>query len=385
MVSKNQIKALLYSKNIPMLMGKPGIGKSAIALRIAKENNWDYIDIRLAQKDESEIGGLPFTTSKTTKKNPDGYTITEYALPGWFHRANSAKERGFDGCLIHFEELNRCTPQVRNACLGILNERIINDAKIEDHVYMIASGNLGEEDGTEVEELTTETVNRMVMLRYEPTMKEWIEDYAKDNVHNTIVKFLEANPGHYYKFKANAVQKDGDGIGTSVDAFATPRSWTNLSNYLFTIEKMKGKKLSRKEIISEVRNDIGMGFVGISARAYVEYLKKIDKLTAEDILDSFDEYTNEIKELSKSDRTRLVKDLQEIDVLELPKDRLTNLIKFIKVGDKEERADYVIYLIDEKTPMFEDPKELPENLQILFKEFKSEIATLKEASNISTK
>ena len=57
MVSKNQIKALLYSKNIPMLMGKPGIGKSAIALRIAKENNWDYIDIRYSIFDVEQQKG----------------------------------------------------------------------------------------------------------------------------------------------------------------------------------------------------------------------------------------------------------------------------------------------------------------------------------------
>ena len=376
MVSKNQIVALLYSKNIPMLMGKPGVGKSAIASRIAKENNWDYIDLRLAQKDEAEIGGLPFTTKM------ERYTITEYALPGWFHRANSAKERGFDGCLIHFEELNRCTPQVRNACLGILNERIINDAKFADNVYMIASGNLGEEDGTEVEELTTETVNRLVMLKYEPTMKEWIDDYAKENVHPTIVRFLEDNPTHYYKFKANATNKgkyDKMEDGYSIDSFATPRTWTNLSNYIKTLEKNIYKRhMTNKDIIKEVRNDVGLGFVGISAKNYVEYLIKTDMLTIQDVIDRFDDYVEDIKALNKSERTRLMKDLQETDEQKLSDEQIQNVIKFLKVNDSDEVSAYLLFLMDEKTGLAED---IPAQIITIFKSFKKELQLLQDAQN----
>ena len=56
---KELILDVLKAQLVPFVAGSPGIGKSAIAFEIAKENNLEVIDIRLSQLDPSELQGFP--------------------------------------------------------------------------------------------------------------------------------------------------------------------------------------------------------------------------------------------------------------------------------------------------------------------------------------
>lgn len=368
MDTKQDIIDVLYSKNVVYLRGKPGIGKSSIARKIAKEQNWFYIDIRLTQRDESEIGGLPYIQKREDNLSRDVST-TSYATPTWAVDANDYATSGeYTGTLVHFEELNRCTPQVRNACLEILCERTVGGYPLHDNVYMIASGNLGDEDGTEVEELTTETINRMCTIDYDPDLNTWIKEFANDNVHPSIVNFLKAYPEHY-----NNIKSVVNNNNITIKSFASPRSWTYYSNYIKLKENQKGSPLTYKELYNIALNGIGLGFVGVCIDNYARYLKDCDSITLDDILNNFDSRVEkELKKYPKSEKSRFISELlkeQKINgKLYCVIDHLTplqedNIVKFFKFVDDDELVALLGGIIDR----FEDEQSINEPPSIISK------------------
>ena len=206
---------------VVMLRGKAGVAKSATCNAIAKGVIYDgqplnFIDLRLSQMDETHFG-FPY---RQKAKDGSNYEVMDYAMPEWFEEACDKPT------LINFEELNRCSQDVQNAALEILNERTLHGKKLPDHVYMIATGNMGEEDGCAVQEFDNALINRLILVDFELSYEEWCEYYANENVTNYVVDFVaDYKEQHYYTPKAKILENEGL-------PFATPRSWTNLSKVL---------------------------------------------------------------------------------------------------------------------------------------------------------
>jgi hypothetical protein len=125
------------------ITSKPGIAKSAIARTIADKMGFRYMDLRLSMADETDFK-FPFL--KDANYDGKDIKVSGYAVPEWAFESNTQPT------IIHFEELNRAPQFVRNAALQILLERQIGDFKFNGTVLMMASGNLGDEDGTRSED-----------------------------------------------------------------------------------------------------------------------------------------------------------------------------------------------------------------------------------------
>tara|TARA_R110000772_G_scaffold2410_1_gene8314 strand:+ start:36878 stop:38266 length:1389 start_codon:yes stop_codon:yes gene_type:complete len=193
------------------IKSKPGVAKSAITKSIAKKLDIQYVDIRLSMADETDMQFPNLTFDEGLNCH-----VIEHAIPQWAAMANERPT------LIHFEELNRAPLAVRNAALQILLERGIGPKfKFNENVFMISSGNLGEEDGTDVEEFDNALNNRLIHINHDLTIQEWF-DWGKDKVlHPDITSFVEFYPDYFYK-------KPNDDAQT----YATPRSWHMLSEFI---------------------------------------------------------------------------------------------------------------------------------------------------------
>mgnify|MGYP003509184994 FL=1 len=170
------------------ITSKPGIAKSAIAREIADKMGFRYMDIRLSMVDETDVGLYPDVSSI------DGIKCLDFVVPRWAIEANKQPT------IIHFEELNRAQLQVRNAALQILLERQIGtDFKFNETVLMMSSGNLGDEDGTDVEEFDNALNNRLIHFSHTLGSDEWIDGFAKENCHNLITSYIKAYPEKLYQ------------------------------------------------------------------------------------------------------------------------------------------------------------------------------------------
>lgn len=206
---------------VVFLKGKAGVSKSATAASIARKVYVDgqplrFLDIRLSQKDETYFG---FPARKEVGQN---FQVMTYALPEWFMRLQEAPT------LLNFEELNRCTNDVRNAALEILNERTLHGHKVPTHTFMISTGNLGvDEDGCVVEDFDNALISRLIVVNFDLKLEEWIENFAdpekypENNIHFLMVYFLRQNKEHFYFY--NKAQE-----GATI---TNARSLTNFSQY----------------------------------------------------------------------------------------------------------------------------------------------------------
>lgn len=300
------------------IKSQPGVAKSAIIRSIASKMGMEYIDIRLSMKDETDLGLYP------DKVEINGKTYLDFITPLWCLKANEKPT------IIHFEELNRSTLHVRNASLQILLERAIGDEfKFNSGVFMCASGNLGHDDGTDVDEFDSALNNRLIHIKHDLTINEWIEEFAKDNVHYSINNFIISNPSLFIK------QKDND---SENDAYPTPRSWTMLSDYITTIY---GKDCDIPSFVDDLQ-EISKSYVGSSASLkYVKYLKDIMKISISDIVENYSNIQESVLKISSAHRADLVNNLQSIDIPNINKEQIDNVCMFINDLDIEHKVSYL--------------------------------------------
>lgn len=307
------------------ITSKPGLAKSAIARSIATKLGMNYFDIRLSMVDETDVGLYP--TVSEIEIGGKSQKVLEYVVPEWAVRANEAP------CIIHFEELNRARLEVRNAALQLLLERCIGTKfKFNDNVLMLSSGNLGEDDGTDVEEFDSALNNRLIHVKHDMIAHEWIESYAKDNVHPLIVNYLKNNPEEYYKRS----KEDSK-------AYATPRSWTFLSEYLKTNLR---DNVSNIEMVREKVQSIGSHYIGSSNVRFLKYLEESIRLSIMDVLNNFEKVEGAIKKSNRDKKSELLNNLREMDLLKLKDNQVENLIKFLNIVDEDELVGYLTHLID---------------------------------------
>jgi len=304
-----------------MLKGKPGIAKSAIIRAIAKKMGYTFVDLRLSVMDETDFG-MPGKTMKVINgQEVEAMTIS---LPEWALRSHEKP------MLINFEELNRCSQQVQNAALGVLLERNVHNFEIHPDTVMIATGNLGMDDDTSVEEFDGALNNRIIHMPYDLTIAEWEDGFATENVEPTILSFIKSKPTHFYKAPVD-----------SNAAYATPRSWTFLSDYI------KANGGDPFALIPKLR-EVADCYVGPSALEYITYLELTSKLTIDDVLGNYSKQKSQIEKLSRAEHTRLMGDLKEkYPMIEkLAKKKLDNLEKFVGLLDQDVQVEWIISIID---------------------------------------
>jgi len=305
------------------ITSKPGVAKSAIGRSIAEKMGFRYMDIRLSMVDETDVGLYP----SVTEVDVDGKSVKclDFVVPRWAIEANKQPT------IIHFEELNRASQQVRNAALQILLERQIGtEFNFNDNVLMMSSGNLGDEDGTDVEEFDSALNNRLVHINHVLAVDEWIENFAQDNVHRLIVSYIKAHPEQMYKTSDN------------VKAYASPRSWTMLSEFIVT---NFGEDASPREFLPLLK-EVATGYIGNSAMKFVQYCEDMLNISIEDVINNYDKIKKDLAKYNRDKNSELIQSLKEIEITKLNEKQLKNVVKFLEnVGDDEKTA-YLLYILD---------------------------------------
>jgi hypothetical protein len=339
---------IMWSKSgVLYITAKPGVAKSAIARAIADKMGFDYADLRLSMVDETDVGLYPSISEV------DGNKCLDFVVPRWAIEANSRPT------IIHFEELNRATLQVRNAALQLLLERSIGTKfKFNDNVLMMCSGNLGDEDNTDVEEFDAALNNRLIHIKHDLLPEEWIENFAKDNVHPLIVSYIKAYPEQMYQTSENT------------SAYATPRSWTFLSDYIIS---NFGEKSDPSMFLQDITK-VGQAFVGNSAVKFIKYCQETINLNINDILNRFDEVKKDLKKFNRDKTSELLNSLKEIDLKTLTDEQIANGSKFLKLVSDDELVGYLTHLLDNYD--IDEP-----NIATLMKNFKD---TLKHIKVVNT-
>ena len=314
--------AIMWAKyGALFISSKPGVAKSAIGRSIAEKMGFAYLDMRLSMSDESDFK-YPYLEDGMFDGKP--IKVSGYAVPKWAYEANQRPT------LIHFEELNRAPQFVRNAALQILLEREIGEFKFNSNVIMMASGNLGDEDGTDVEEFDSALNNRLIHIPHSLSVDEWLGDFAATGCHKLITSFIKAHPEQMYKTSENT------------KGYATPRSWTMLSKF---ITENWGMDASPREFLPLLK-EVASGYVGNSAMKFIQYCEDMLNISIQDVLNDYDRIKKDLEKYNRDKNSELIQSLKEIDITKLTEKQLDNCVKFLNgVGDDEKTA-YLLFILD---------------------------------------
>lgn len=243
------IKDCYETKTPYFLVGKPGMGKSAIHEQITQELEIDFLDLRLTQMEAVDMLGVPSVTA-------NGRTV--WNPPDWVPTTG----RG----IVLLDELPTAQIEVQVAAYQLINERRVGQLKLGDGWLVSAAGNRME-DMSAVNPMPMALRNRMVHLDMQNDHTTWTRWASLNGIHPDIIGFINWKPQHLNEF--DEVIKRADASST-VFAFATHRSW-ELLNRIYT--RIKDDELRLNELVNST---IGQG-IGTEFVTYVTKLKDAPK------------------------------------------------------------------------------------------------------------
>lgn len=349
MIEKLTKKELLYYKILKAQSGtlyltsKPGTAKSSILRHMAEVLGWQYKDIRLAMIDPISVGQFPYV------RNIDNIQVMDFAVPRWAVEANERPT------LIHFEELNRAPEDVRKAAMQLFLERGIGDKfKFNNNVYLVATGNLGKEDNTDVEEFDAALNNRLIHIKHNLTVQEWL-DWGKDIIHPVILGYIDLE-------KASALFDDD--LKEREEAFATPRTWHMLSDYIVT---NYGLDSEVSDFLQDLQT-ISKCYIGRYFSDFIRYCKSVSDITLKDILKMDDRVKTKLEQLKSEKKIfvfmNIIRKLMRSKISEFSEDECMNISTFLSYCPEEQVAAYLNdYVKIEKDP----DEETLHKFKIIFK------------------
>lgn len=186
----SMITKFIMAKLVPMLVGSPGTGKSAIIHAIAKQYNLFVIDLRLAQCDPTDLLGFPTIVGERAGYRPmETFPIEGDPIP-----------EGYSGWLLFLDEFNSASIGVQSAAYKLVLDRMVGKYHLHKNVAIVCAGNL-ETDGAIVNPMSTALQSRLVHMELVADVDEWLNwAYAQDIDHR-ITSYIKFKPGNLYAFK----------------------------------------------------------------------------------------------------------------------------------------------------------------------------------------
>ena len=298
----------------PFIWGPPGIGKSQSVAQIAEEfskifgHPFLFIDLRLSQLESADLRGIPVPDLK------EG--ICRWLPPEFLPFEGIKKFENTWGILL-LDEMNRARTDVLQAAFQLVLDRQVGLHKILETWFIVAAGNYGQEDKTDVNEMDAALKNRFIHFDAEVDLNTWLDWATKAQIHDDIIGYIRTHNGHIY----HTVKEDDN-------VFVTPRSWEKFSKIL------KANQNTDPKIINAA---IGKSIINGLAGHFHKYLESKDIVSAEDILFRYETIKTKLKTMSRDQMLMLNNEIatfvgkrtlketpQNIEMIE------KNLIKFME-------------------------------------------------------
>lgn len=263
----NTAKLVIMTKEVPLLIGESGIGKTSLVREISKNLDCKMVTIDANLLKEGEIGGLPVVSDidVSGREGIKKRKITTYAIHNKLVEVDDAVKNN-KKVLLFIDELNRCEHAVQQELMNLVLNREINGYKLSEEVSIIAAMNPSnkyesyEESNYQVVDMDPAQENRFVWINMESDLKQWLSwAMGKGEIHSHVIEFLSSFPEYLN------VTDSGESIR------ATPRSWERVSKAYKVYESLK-------EVSFDTLYNVVKGNVGVSiAQDFISYVKSIKK------------------------------------------------------------------------------------------------------------
>lgn len=264
------VELVLATGEVPLVVGESGIGKTALAKKISKENEWSFVVIDGNLLKEGEIGGLPTIESYIaidSNGNQVEKKMTVYAVHNKLKEIDEEIASG-KKVLLFIDEINRCEHTVQQELMNLILNREINGYRLHHNVKILAAMNPSSKYGSDfdyqVVDMDAAQENRFVWLNMESDHVQWIKWAVSAGIDPKVIEFISTFPEYL-----NRTNED--------DVRATPRSYERVSKS-YQVYKEQKDVFPRTVFLNVIKGNVGkviaeefMSFVESDCKPLMSY------------------------------------------------------------------------------------------------------------------
>ncbi|WP_195251174.1 ATP-binding protein [Romboutsia sp. 1001713B170207_170306_H8] len=315
------VDLVLSTGEVPLVVGESGIGKTALAKRLSKENNWSLVVVDGNLLKEGEIGGLP-----TVESYGDNKKTTIYAV---HHKLREIDKEILKGksVLLFIDEINRCEHTVQQELMNLILNREINGYKLHDDVKILTAMNPSSKYGSDfdyqVVDMDAAQENRFVWLNMEPDHSQWLSWAIDAGIEQKVIEFISTFPEYLHKINEDDVR-------------ATPRSYERVSK-TYKMYKENKEIISRAVFLNVIKGNVGK----IIAEEFISFIESdcLPLISYEDVFSGEILEESIIEKIKLESHTRLY--LTAVNILKILESNIENenysnndinrFVEFIKI------------------------------------------------------
>lgn len=210
-----------------LLMGPPGIGKTAIMEQVAKELGINLVSYTITHHTRQSAIGLPFIS----QKEYDGreYSVTEYTMSEIIASVYEQIEKsGIHEGILFLDEINCVSETLAPTMLQFLQYKKFGNHKVPDGFVIVTAGNPPEYNKS-VRDFDIVTLDRVKRIFIEEDYNAWREYAYKADIHGSIMSYLEIKKKNFYNIVSDVKGK----------RFVTARGWEDLSQVMKVYEELR--------------------------------------------------------------------------------------------------------------------------------------------------
>ena len=240
---------VLETGEVPLIIGESGIGKTALAKKLANKNNFKLVVIDGNLLKEGEIGGLPTIESYKSIDSNGNFQEKKATIYAVHTKLKEIDEEILNGnkVLLFIDEINRCEHTVQQELMNLILNREINGYKLHNDVKILAamnpSNNYGEDFDYQVVDMDAAQENRFVWLNMENDYIDWISLAIEFGIETEVIEFISTFPEYLQKINEEDVR-------------ATPRSYERISKTL-KLYKEKKEIIPRAVFLNVIKGNVG--------------------------------------------------------------------------------------------------------------------------------
>ena len=240
---------VLETGEVPLIIGESGIGKTALAKKLANKNNFKLVVIDGNLLKEGEIGGLPTIESYKSIDSNGNFQEKKATIYGVHTKLKEIDEEILNGnkVLLFIDEINRCEHTVQQELMNLILNREINGYKLHNDVKILAAMNpsnkYGEDFDYQVVDMDAAQENRFVWLNMENDYIDWISWAIEFGIETEVIEFISTFPEYLQKINEEDVR-------------ATPRSYERISKTL-KLYKEKKEIIPRAVFLNVIKGNVG--------------------------------------------------------------------------------------------------------------------------------
>ena len=207
-----------------LLMGPPGIGKTAIMEQIAAEENVALVSYTITHHTRQSAVGLPVIRERTYGGKT--FSVTEYTMSEIIASIyEKMEETGLSEGILFLDEINCVSETLAPTMLQFLQYKTFGSHRIPDGWIIVAAGNPPEYNKS-VRNFDIVTLDRLKRIDVAEDFHAWKEYASEHGVHPAVLSSLDIKKENFYNVEA---VMDGED-------FVTARGWEDLSRFILACE-----------------------------------------------------------------------------------------------------------------------------------------------------